>query len=103
MRLFILLLTAVAASAAPRAGVSHHRSTYCKTCERDRYGRIKRSSSAKRAFRSQNPCPATGRTSGACPGFVVDHVKALKHGGADAPENMQWERIADAKAKDRIE
>jgi hypothetical protein len=34
---------------------------------------------------------------------VVDHVIALKRGGADAPSNMQWQTIADAKAKDRIE
>jgi hypothetical protein len=31
---------------------------------------------------------------------VVDHVVALKRGGEDAPANMQWQTIADAKAKD---
>jgi hypothetical protein len=30
-------------------------------------------------------------------------VQALKHGGADAPGNMQWQTLAEAKAKDRIE
>jgi 5-methylcytosine-specific restriction endonuclease McrA len=50
-----------------------------------------------------NPCPATGRTSGACPGYVVDHIVPLKRGGADEPANMQWQTDADAKAKDRIE
>jgi hypothetical protein len=34
---------------------------------------------------------------------VVDHVKPLKRGGADAPSNMQWQTKADAKAKDRVE
>jgi hypothetical protein len=34
---------------------------------------------------------------------VVDHVVPLKRGGLDAPSNMQWQTIADAKAKDRIE
>jgi hypothetical protein len=42
-------------------------------------------------------------SSGPCPGYVVDHIKALKRGGADDPINMLWESIEDAKAKDRWE
>jgi hypothetical protein len=34
---------------------------------------------------------------------VIDHVQALKHGGADTPSNMQWQTIEAAKAKDKIE
>jgi hypothetical protein len=34
---------------------------------------------------------------------VVDHITPLKRGGADAPENMQWQTRAEAKAKDRVE
>ena len=34
------------------------------------------------------------------PGYVVDHVIPLKRGGADAPWNMQWQTIAEGKAKD---
>jgi hypothetical protein len=34
---------------------------------------------------------------------VVDHVRALKHGGADDVSNMQWQTRAAAKAKDRWE
>jgi hypothetical protein len=34
---------------------------------------------------------------------VVDLVIPLKRGGLDAPSNMQWQSIADANAKDRIE
>jgi hypothetical protein len=49
------------------------------------------------------PCPSTGRTSGACPGYVVDHVQALKHGGRDEPSNMQWQTVEAAKAKDKWE
>jgi hypothetical protein len=33
----------------------------------------------------------------------VDHVVPLACGGADAPSNMQWQTIAEAKAKDRKE
>jgi hypothetical protein len=40
---------------------------------------------------------------GACPGYVVDHIIPLKRGGADEPANMQWQTVAEAKAKDRIE
>jgi hypothetical protein len=71
--------------------------------QRDRRGRIKRSSSQRAAFMRQHPCPATGRTCGRCPGYVVDHVKALECGGADSPGNMQWQTITAAKAKDRTE
>src|SRR5450759_4815680 len=67
------------------------------------HGRIKRSLVAKREFKRAHPCPSTGKGSGACPGYVVDHVQALKHGGADSPSNMQWQSKAEAKAKDRVE
>ena len=50
-----------------------------------------------------HPCPATGKTTGACKGYVIDHVVPLKRGGTDAPANMQWQTTAAAKAKDKIE
>ena len=62
-----------------------------------------RSASVKREFQLTHPCPATGRTSGACPGYVKDHVNPLKCGGPDAVSNMQWQTTADAKAKDKWE
>jgi hypothetical protein len=40
---------------------------------------------------------------GPCPGYVVDHVKPLACGGIGAPENMQWQSVSEAKAKDRWE
>src|ERR1017187_11035790 len=80
-----------------------HRSNYCVTCERTPSGRIRRSSSARHAFREMHPCPATGSTAGPCPGYVVDHIVPLKCGGADSPENMQWQSRDEAKAKDRVE
>lgn len=82
-----------------------HRSTSvrCVGCPRDGSGRIARNPAARSAFMRSHPCPATGRTSGACPGYVVDHIRPLKRGGADAPSNMQWQTAAAAKAKDRVE
>jgi len=37
------------------------------------------------------------------PGYVVDHIVPLAKGGKDVPSNMQWQTIAAAKAKDKIE
>ena len=54
-------------------------------------------------FQRQHPCPANSKARGACPGYVVDHVKPLCAGGADDPSNMQWQTVADAKAKDKLE
>jgi len=65
--------------------------------------RIKRSQSAKVEFKYQHPCPATGERKGPRKGYVIDHVKPLACGGADAPINMQWQTVADAKAKDKWE
>ena len=70
---------------------------------RDAHGRIKRSAAAKDAFKRQQPCPSSGKSSGPCPGYVIDHIKPLECGGADSPANMQWQTIADGKAKDKTE
>lgn len=52
------------------------------------------------AFMQKHPCPATGKTYGACFGWVVDHIIPLACGGKDRPTNMQWQTLAEAKAKD---
>jgi hypothetical protein len=62
-----------------------------------------RSASVKRAFELTHPCPATGRRSGAFPGYTKDHVLPLACGGFDAVSNLQWQTIRDAKAKDKWE
>jgi hypothetical protein len=63
----------------------------------------RRSREARAEFMRQQPCAATGRTSGACPGYVADHIIPLACGGADAPLNMQWQTVAEGKAKDKWE
>jgi hypothetical protein len=70
---------------------------------RDEYGRIKRSESAKHDFERAHPCPSNGKTSGGCSGYIVDHVRPLACGEVDAPANMQWQTIAQAKEKDAWE
>ena len=70
---------------------------------RDAHGRIERSQAARAAFKREHPCPATRLPKGPCPGYIIDHVIALKRGGADTPANMQWQTVDEAKAKDRLE
>lgn len=64
---------------------------------------VPRSRSAVEGFKRQNPCPANGAGRGSCPGYVVDHIKPLACGGADAPANMQWQTVQEGKEKDRWE
>lgn len=71
--------------------------------KRDANGKIDRSQKARDDFKKANPCPSTRKHSGACPGYVIDHVKPLKRGGADSPSNMQWQTNQQAKEKDRWE
>lgn len=60
--------------------------------------------SAQRAqFAKTVPCPATGKTSGKCPGYVVDHAIPLCMGGADAPINMRWQEYRESLRKDKTE
>lgn len=62
-----------------------------------------RSFKAEVLFRLQNPCPATGDTHGDCKGYVIDRVIPAACGGAEDPSNMQWQTLAQARAKDRWE
>ncbi|HXB73446.1 MAG TPA: HNH endonuclease signature motif containing protein [Candidatus Acidoferrales bacterium] len=91
--LFAAMLVTVPALPSPK----------CTSCIRDSKGRIARAASARRKFQHAHPCPATGSATGACYGYVIDHVKPLACGGADSPSNMQWQTNAAAKAKDKLE
>ena len=80
-----------------------HRSNPAAGVPRDAHGRIARDPRARNEFKRTHPCPSTGKSSGSCPGYVIDHVQPLKRGGADTPANMQWQTEGAAKLKDRTE
>ncbi len=70
----------------------------------DADAKIRRSTAALNAFKRTHACPANGIASTkSCPGYVIDHITPLDCGGPDKPENMQWQTVADAKAKDKWE
>jgi 5-methylcytosine-specific restriction endonuclease McrA len=100
--LLLCLLSSFNAFATPRHSHSH-RSSFRSYSTRSRQGRYRRSTTAKNNFKREHPCPSNGRSSGSCPGYVIDHINPLECGGADAPFNMQWQTIADGKAKDKTE
>jgi hypothetical protein len=63
-----------------------------------------RRASTVTAFRKAHPCPSTGKIQKSCPGFIIDHrVPIACDGGRDAVDNMQYQTVEDAKAKDKIE
>jgi hypothetical protein len=107
VKLLLPLLLAACATLAPSQPRSQPRSEPRDQAAQQRRaapaGTTTRTAIARREFQRQHACPATGFTSGPCPGYIIDHVIALKRGGPDAPSNMQWQTTAEAKAKDRIE
>ena len=90
-------------SSGQHSSQSHAHSNAAADVQRDNHKRIKRSAAAKDQFKRQHPCPSTGKSTGACSGYVIDHIVPLKRGGKDAPGNMQWQTKEEAKLKDRME
>jgi hypothetical protein len=98
-----MVILGTAAGAADRRTAPRSEPRDQAHAQRRRTATAPRSSAARREFQCLHPCPATGEPTGACAGYVVDHIIPLKRGGLDAPSNMQWQTIAEAKAKDRVE
>ena len=85
----LLGILPLAAKTSPHASSSHTRKN--------------RSSHIRMEFQRLHPCPSTGKITGACPGYVKDHITALCAGGRDAVKNMQWQTVEEARLKDRQE
>ena len=81
---------------------------YVGIVERAEDGSTQRSTVVISAFKRMWACPSTGKHSGPCKGWAIDHVVPLDCGGVDAVWNMQWlpNEIKSAKgpfSKDHFE
>lgn len=106
MRYLAGLLLLGSAMPAPAGPLDEPR--YCGEPARTASGTILRRADVLRAFKQFYPCPVTGKASGACPGWNIDHVIPLAVGGCDSVGNLQWlpielKRCAGDKCKDRWE
>ena len=102
----VLLVAAPAFARDPWTGIADSRDlTRSRAAARsgDYCGAQPRSARARAEFRKRFPCPSTGEFRGACPGWVVDHIIALKRCGRDGQSNMAWQTKAQARKKDRWE
>jgi hypothetical protein len=81
---------------------------YTGEVPREANGDIKRDPKVTREFRKLYACPSTGKFTGACPGWAMDHPLPIDCGFADAVWNLQWlpDEIKSAKgpfSKDHFE
>ena len=60
------------------------------------------SNATRTDFVKANPCPATGESELACPSYGIGYATPLCAGGSDDISNMQWQRVEEAKEKDRL-
>ena len=104
MRLSPLLLAGLIAL-GPGSALARGRGSHNTRKHHGHHDRLKRDPEQRRRFMQAHPCPG-GPDAGStrrCHGYVVDHIKALKRGGADRPWNMQGQTSVEAKEKDRRE
>jgi hypothetical protein len=99
--LTIFALIVVAVSVAVAGPLDEMR--YCGPPKRDVTGKIIRDPKVTRRFQLLHPCPESGRVTGACPGWAIDHVIPLACGGCDAVFNMQWLDTVTKRRKDSFE
>lgn len=104
----ILLLLALLAIPAVATAAQATDARICGEPQRHADGSIARSKSVLRAYQKIHPCPSTGRATGKCGGWALDHVIPLACGGCDSIENLQWLKIsikscAGNQCKDRWE
>lgn len=76
---------------------------YCGPPKRDAGGEILRDSKVITAYRKVHKCPSTGKYTGACPDYALNHMVPLACGGCDAVWNMSWMRNDIKALEDRVE
>lgn len=64
---------------------------YVSEIKRDSKGQILRRADVLVAFKKIHPCPSTGKQTGACPGWQMNHVIPLACGGIDSVSNLSWQ------------
>lgn len=88
--LFLLALFLLALLSSPVYAGVFDETRCCTIPARNANGEIIRRADVLRAFKKIHPCPSTGLTSGACPGWSVDHTWPLAVCGLDSVGNMAW-------------
>jgi hypothetical protein len=71
--------------------------------KRDINGKIIRSSHTLVEFQHSVPCPLTKKDTGACRGYVKDHIIPLCAGGHDAVNNLKWSEHDYSVLRDKQE
>lgn len=77
IRILVLILTLAAAVTAGERHLAASRATR-RTSSVAESAPTLRSGAVRREFQRLHPCPSTGKPTGACAGYVVDHIIPLK-------------------------
>lgn len=106
MKYYILVVGAILSFSACASPYDETR--YCGAPARDITGTIVRSQAVLSHFQKIHPCPSTGLTTGACPGWALNHVIPLACGGCDVVSNLDWmpnsiKSCAGPHCRDRFE
>lgn len=90
MRALVIALLLVASGAWAHQGDPYQELRYCGTPMRSASGEIVRDRQLLRVFQRLYPCPSTGKQTGACPGWAINHTIPLACGGCDSLSNLDW-------------
>ena len=87
----ILLITTGLGSCSQVHAGPFEETRYCTTTPaRDADGSISRRADVLAEFKKIHPCPGTGKSTGACRGWRMNHTVPLACGGCDSVGNLVW-------------
>lgn len=90
---FAIPLLAISICAVEAKADPLEENRYVAEIKRDAKGQILRRDDVLVAFKRIHPCPSTGKSTGACRGWALNHIIPLACGGADAVSNLQWSPV----------